>query len=247
MEEIKLYLEGAIPDFAQGYALFCKYSRNQSLMAYIGRKKDMDMLLYNLKKMLTEGVQINPLFEANLARFGRGVDMILKSECVQDNAGKEVIELDKEKLKKQWADLFDYAKRYKREELPEELVPLFDKNACMYKELRAIHEKMKQCNSDVGRAEFRTQILSQIMDINKRWELITNKANEFHSDDNGSNEITFTQLNSARSYISKMVNKDKITDEQRLKVIEYYKILVDNKAAINDKTIAKLKEKGFIS
>lgn len=239
MEEIKTYLESENPDFETGFSLFCKYSRNQSLMAWIGRKKDRGMLLYNLRKMLKQGtVKINPVYSANMARFSGKAP---GESSPADPAGPEQAE-------KKVESIFAYAHRYKREELPETLLPLYDKNTDAYKELRALHEKMKQCNSEPGRAAFRKDVLTLAGEIEGRWALITKKADEFHAAGGSEDQtISLSRLNTARAYISRMLKKESITEEQRLKVQEYYSFLIEHQATIKEETIAKLKERGFIS
>ena len=58
--------------------------------------------------------------------------------------------------------------------------------------------------------------------------------------------VTPAQINSARAYISKMLKKENISDAQRLKIQEYYQMLVDNGAEINEETLQRLRDKSFI-
>lgn len=248
MKEIEKYLESENPDFITGFTLFCRYSRNQSLMSYIGRKNDMEMLLYNLKKIVRDGAKENPLFEAHFARFNKS-QVIPLFENKPGNTGDNRDGNGEESfLSKTEEIISNYSRRYRREELPEELKPLFDKNIDSYKILRSLHEKMKMSRTDERRSYFRHHLVKLADSITDRWKLIHSKAEEYLKTKKGEPEpISAVQLNSARAYISKMLKKDKISEAQRLKIIEYYKLLKEADVAIKEETLQILKDKGFIS
>lgn len=225
MNEIKAYLEQQSPDFIQGFALFCKYSRNQSLMSFIGRKKDMEMLRYNLQKLSEMGdIKPNPDAKIHEARFNK----FLASADIKEEKDKVHI-IDE--------------RRVKREDLPEELQVLYDLNVNDYKLMRALHEKMKNANSDAGRKEFRDKITVIESQIKARWAQIDDQLiNGKKSDLNTPKSFN---VNTARAYISKMLNKETLTDEQRLMVKQKVEEIMSAGAALKDETLLKLKEKGF--
>lgn len=143
MEEIKNWLSEENPDFDQGFNLLRTYSRNLSLISYIGRKRHGEMLKYELKKLASNKVMLpNPHAKASSVPAQR----------------KTVVIVDDRKVN--------------REDLPEEMRKVYDLIVDDYKKLRILHEKMKMANSDKGRAEFRDRIVKLNQKIKKRWEII---------------------------------------------------------------------------
>ena len=77
-QEIQNYLTGEILDFNEGFALFCKYSKNESLISWIGRKKDMERLIYNLKKLNGfPNLKANAKTEELIIKYNRPVDAVV--------------------------------------------------------------------------------------------------------------------------------------------------------------------------
>lgn len=214
MDEVKNWLSEENPDFDQGFDLMKKYSKNMSLISYIGRKRHMQMLSYYLSK---------------IASFKSIKPTPVKNEpTLEDNKDRMII-IDN--------------RRVNREDLPELMRELYDRNVDDYKALRALHEKLKVANSDVGRAEFRDLIIKLNNKIKKRWEIID--SGEFPSVDSPTGGIKSSNINSARAYISKMLKKDKLTAAQRELVKEKYDLIVTSGETIKNETLQKLKEKGF--
>ncbi len=210
MDEVKNWLDMENPDFDQGFALFGKYSRNMSLISYIGRKRHMEMLVYEMKKIAKmKMVKPNP--------YASKVPVVAPV--------KKINVIDERKVN--------------REDLPEQMRTLYDSNVEDYKEIRALHEKMKQANSDAGRAEFREKIIKLNLKIKRRWEIID--SGELPVED----KVKSSDINSARAYISKMMKKDELTAAQRELVKEKYDLIVTAGETLKEETLQKLKEKGF--
>lgn len=229
MNEIKAYLEQQSPDFIQGFALFCKYSRNQSLMAYIGRKKDMGMLIYNLQKLSEMGeITPNPNAAIHEVRFNKAQPMPEASVNVEP---EKVLIVDE--------------RRVKREDLPESLRSLYDQNVEDYKLMRSVHEKMKNANSDTGRKEFRDQLTVIETNIKERWAQIDQQLEKTDDGSDSGAGDKVVNLNTARAYISKMLKKDVLTDEQRSMVKQKVEEIQSAGAVLKEETLLKLKEKGF--
>jgi len=225
MNEIKAYLEQQSPDFIQGFALFCKYSRNQSLMSFIGRKKDMVMLRYNLQKLSEMGdIRPNPNATIHEVRFNK---FLTSANTQEENEKVKIVD----------------ERRVKREDLPEELVVVYDSIVNDYKLMRSIHEKMKNANSDSGRKEFRDQLTAIELQVKSKWAQIDGQLiNGKKTDDNSGNSFN---VNTARAYISKMLKKEVLTDEQRSMVKQKVEELISAGAVLKEETLLKLKEKGF--
>lgn len=229
MEEIKLYLNSPNPDFNQGFGLFCKYSRNQSMMSYIGRKMDMTMLLYELQKMAQySDLKENPMSLAHAARFNPNMAPVAVMPAAANTGAPDRLHIIDERT-------------MNREDLPEELRTLYDQNCDNYKLLRISHEKMKNANSDLSRAEFRKEIIKLNESIRKNWAIIDRGIPDSLTQE----EKQAAAINSARAYISKMLKKDVLTEDQRNMVISKVAALNAANAAIKPETLEKLKEKGF--
>lgn len=226
MQEILNWLEEANPDFNRGFALFCQYSRNQSLIKYIGRKSQMQMLRYELEKLSTmPRLTPNPFYKANLAQFGGAIESEKPADVVKEN---KVVILDE--------------RRVNRQDLPAALQEVYDVILEDYKAQRSVHEKMKNANSDIGRADFRSQLVELTTKIKDNWAIIDQG---FVPEPAAKTESGISsQVNSARAYISKMISKD-LTNDQRELVNAKMKIIMDAGATLKPETLQKLKDKGF--
>lgn len=218
MDEIKKWLEEGASDFNQGFALFQRFSRNQSMIAYIARKQHHEMLKYELEKLASKSeLKENPHTLPKVSS--------LYNSSVPENPRTVIID----------------ERHINREDLSPELQKIYDLNVEDYKSLRIYHEKMKQANSDSGRTEFRDKIMKLDAKIKKRWEIID--SGQLPGTDNG--EGKNIKINTARSYISKMLKKDTLTEEQREKVKESFNVIITAGEVLKEETLAKLKEKGF--
>lgn len=233
MTEIVEYLNLLNPGFGQGFSIFCKYSRNQSLMSYIGRKRDMEQLTYELQKLSAMGnLTVNPNFEAQHIRFNK------------DSADTSVQKEESHKEESERIHIVD-ERHVNRGELPEELKKLYDEITQEYKVQRSLHEKMKQANSDTGRKEFRDEVVKLQLSIGAKWQLIDETlANGTPVEVNpvASDRV---HVSSNRAYISKMLAKPKLTKEQREAVKKKVEELICLGETLKPETLKRLKEKGF--
>jgi len=224
MNEIISFLQEQNPDFDQGFALFCKYSRNQSLMRYIGRKRDLQKLMYELDKL--KGVtKVNPNCQTQLVQFSRAS---FKAPEQPVPPTEQPVQINR--------TIDD--RKTRRSDLPEDLKSEYDLNVEDYKKMRSLHEKMKVANSDIGRAEFRSQIIELDKIIKSRWA----KIDAYLS--SSPTEIKIN-VNTNRAYISKMLNKEDLTAEQIATVKKRVQELRQVQASISEATLKKLKEKGL--
>lgn len=230
MEEIKLYLETSNPGFGQGFDLFCRFSRNQSLMSYIGRKQCMEMLVYELQKLAAAPAVIeNPQYMVNRSRFDKSTPTDkTDSQMPNEVAVQNVKIIDDRKVN--------------REELPQELKELYDEITSLYKHKRVLHEKMKMANSDTGRKEFREEILIIQDKISGNWEVIDNSLAGWVPEQK---PIKKVNVNTNRAYISKMLAKKTLSDEQREAVKQKFEELLSLGEKLKPETLANLKLKGF--
>ena len=238
IEEINNYLNKHEPDFISGFSLLCKYSRNESLISWIGRKHDSERMLYELKKLNDfPSVTPNPRAEINFTRYGVG--LVAGGDDAPKGLSPEIPDEDKEFEKFR---VFD-DRRHKRSELPEDLQKIYDDIASDYKLRRAYHEKMKMATTDVDRAGLRASILDTQERIIAGWkpidEFLLNKTKD-------KVEKEFKE-SSCRSYISKALNARTISESTAEGVKIRLKALQENNCQISEETIQRLKEKGLIS
>ena len=231
--EIISYLKGAEPDFGQGFALFCKYSRNEAAMSWIGRRHDIPKLLYELQKLSKEVPRLNPVSAANEARFNRiqvsEVKMEPEAKATQQEPMKAVIRTYDDR-------------RTRRSDLPPELQAVFDRNAEDYKLRRGFHEKMKLATTDKDRAEFRARIMDTDARIRAGWKEIDSF---FESQAREKSELAFNE-STCRSFISKALKREHNSTKQIATCRARVKALQEHGCIISDEILKQLDQKGLI-
>lgn len=231
--EINTYLQQENPDFNTGFSLFCRYSRNESLMSWIGRKKDMAKLIYELKKINNSPiVKENVRYQSNIVRFN-----LFRNEDPQKPTVKEEDEI--EIRFKTYDD-----RKTKRSDLPEDLQNVYDTIAEDYKLRKGYHEKMKMAQTDQDRADFRARIIETQERIIAGWTkideyLLNREKGKVQSDE------TFKE-SSCRSYISKNLKKESITPAVAEGIKIRVKALLDHGCVIKDETMDLLKAKNLL-
>lgn len=227
-EEIREYLSKPNPDFETGFSLFCRYSRNQSLMSWIGRKKDMARLLFELQKLEKLNLQVNPQAAILAARYNTPVSAIGQRVT---GPGSQIT-----------FKTFD-ERRTRRADLSPEMQKIYDQITEEYKLRRGYHEKLKMAKTDADRASFRERLLISQNKIEEGWKQIDawlleqEKANS----DKGFNASTY------RSYITKTLKKgDGMSALQRDTVRVRAKALIDAGEVLGDKILSLLKQYDLI-
>lgn len=230
--EISNYLKSVEPDFGQGFALFCKYSRNEAAMSWIGRKHDMPKLLYELKKLENETPRLNPLYEANRIRFGASV-----KAAPAPAPAKEAETIPEVRIR-----TYD-DRRTKRSDLPPELLPVYDRNATDHKLMRGLHEKMKMAMTDKDRAILREKIMeveARLEDGYSQIDGYFKQKAEADAAKDPFNEST------CRSYISKALKRKDNSPKQIATCKARVKALQDHNCVLDAKTLSELKKKKLI-
>lgn len=129
-------------DYEQGRALFEKYSRKKPLVHLFRRKYKPGVLRYNLEKLLTRTQE---------------TDCPQREETGQHGAERRIVVTDG---------------RTRLEDLPCHLKPLYEQNRILYKQMRALHEKMKLSTADQHRAKLREEIARYDDVIAANWQEI---------------------------------------------------------------------------
>lgn len=209
--------------FKEGLEVFKKFSRNRSMIAYLERTQSLETLKYELQKLVDYGVK--PLItNSNIEEFDPHVVKEVKR-------------------------LFVEHERIERDDLPTELKILYDKNSESYKIMRALHEKMKNANSDLSRAEFRKNIDSLLDAIKKRWDIIDSEI-ESQGDKLDINNLSDKDKKKLifilRSYISKNSRKEQLSDNVKLTLSKKVQDLISLGEKINGETCENLKRLGII-
>lgn len=230
-KEILEYLNSAEPDFATGLALFCKYSRNESLMSWISRKHDMAKLKYELEKLSKMNPTPNTQVNIHVAKYIRPDAMpatVKLPEPVRENEVQ--------------FKTFDERKT-RRADLPESLQKVYDTIAEDYKLRRALHEKMKMAGTDEDRASFRARLIETEDRIQSGWKQIDEYLAAA-----AKAKVTTEEFkeSTARSYISKALKKETLSAAQIVTVKARYQALLDHGCTLNEATTEELKKRGII-
>ncbi len=230
-QEIQKYLQQENPDFNTGFSLFCRFSRNQSLMSWIGRKKDMAKLIYELQKLLKAPfLKENHQAENHIIRFNKFMNEIPAPNPSDDELETRFKTFDDRKTR--------------RSDLDEEHQAIYDAVAEDFKLRRGLHEKMKMAKDDSSRADFRKRILDVQERIEEGWKKID--AYLLQKQKSRVSGDRFVE-SSCRSYISKYINKENISKT----VFDGMKVraqaLIDHGCVMTDETIELLKAKGILS
>ena len=210
-EEIREYLNKPNPDFDAGFSLFCRYSRNQSMMSWIGRKKDMERLLYELAKLEKQNLPVNPQASVMNTRYNTPGNVRLGVPVT--GPGPQIS-----------FKTFD-ERRTRRADLSEEMQKVYDDITEEYKLRRGYHEKLKMAKTDADRASLRERLLISQHKIEQGWKQIDAWLLE---QEKNKSEKSFN-VSSYRAYITKMLKKaDSLTPLQRDTVRTRAKALPDS-------------------
>lgn len=235
-QEIHNFLQKAEPDFVSGFALLCKYSPNESLISFIGRKTDMEMLIYELGKLDRGGFNTpNPRAAILNAHYA-------PASVLSEAAGQESAETSQEKPEepKTRFRTIDES-RTRRADLPEDLKIVYDAIAEDYKIRRALHDKMKAATADADRASFRARILETEERIQAGWTRIDAwlEQNAKEKADDNFNE------KSCRAYISKALKAEKVSDTVAAGVKARIQTLREHGSTVTDELLEAVRAKGI--
>lgn len=229
-KEIHEFLQKADPDFESGFALFCKYSPNESLMSFIGRKTDMDMLVYELGKLDRGGFDTpNPRASILNSRYAP-VTVAAAAPKAEEPAEPVA------------AGFKTYdERRTRRADLPDDLKAVYDDIAEDYKVRRALHDKMKAATADADRADFRARILETEERIQAGWTRIDawlEQNAKAKADDNFNEK-------SCRAYISKALKAEKVTETVASGVKARIQALREHGCTVTDELLDAIRAKGI--
>ena len=231
-KEIQAYLAQANPDFNTGFGLFCRFCRNESLMSYIGRKQDMEMLMYELTQM-ENSVQENPFAAMHEARYNQlkkqQVAAAITAYTAPDPTPQTVFKVYDER-------------RLKRADLPADLQDVYDRTVQEYPVRRGYHEKMKNAKTDADRVEFRAKILECEERIRAGFAIIDKYLAEAETQ---KVESKFSETN-CRAYISKALKKETLSDTVTLGVKVRVKALIDHGCTIGEDLQAELQKRKLL-
>lgn len=229
VSEISKYLKSANPSFEEGFALFCKYSRNRNLIEWINRKHDKATLLYQLKKLngiLSDGAPTNA---------------VAPEPVEQPNPTAKVEKSAEPEAPKVTFKTFD-ERRTKRSDLSSEMQKVYDDTVSEYSVRRGYHEKMKMAKTDADRQAFRAKILESEERIKAGWAridawLAENESKKVKDD---------FKESTCRSYLSKALKSKNVTDDLKAKVHARLAALQEHGCKISDTTMEALRKKGLI-
>lgn len=233
-QEILEYLNSAEPDFSAGFALFCRYSRNDALKNWISRKLDMPKLLYELEKLSRTTVSINPKESLDVARYAQSRPS--PEPPAQDPVSVPVIEPSIS------FKTFDERKT-RRADLPAELQAVYDECASDFKLRRGLHEKMKMATTNADRAIYRQRVIETDARIRAGFaeidDYLTRQAEEKAKADD-------FKESTARSYVSRTLKKAKLTGAQKATLKARVQALQAHGCVIGPDTMNQLKKIGVL-
>lgn len=243
ISEIQSYLQQPNPDFDSGFALFCKYSPNRILIESIGRRRDQDMLIYELDKISNSGffAPIRPEVAA-AAPAAAILSAAAKTEAPERKPVAAAPAAAGDTLEKRLNFRTYDDRRTRRSDLPPELQQEFDANAADYSVRRALHEKMKLARTDFDRAALRSRILETHQRIVARWK----KIDEYQARAAEASQEECFNEKSARAYISKALKAASVTDARAAGVRARVKALLDHGCTITDATIQALRDRALL-
>lgn len=224
------WLEQAEPDFDTGFSLFCQYSPNRNLVSYIGRRRDSQMLQYELAKLnqfITAPVAEPMPISVIQAETARPLPPPPEQPAEDDRPTVTFKTVDD--------------RRTRRSDLPPELQAVYDDIASDYKLRRGCHEKMKMATTDADRAAFRAKILECQERITAGWKRIDAYLFEETS---RTIEENFNEK-SCRAYISKALKEEKLSQKKEDGVRIRVKALLDHGCAISDETLQQLRRRNL--
>lgn len=235
-QEIIEYLERAEHDFNEGFALFCRYSRNESAMSWIGRRHDDEKLLYELEKLSQETAKVNPIQAANVARFNRNLAPSQLPPVQAPAAAPSAPEI-------RFRTYDD--RRTRRSDLPEDLQKVYDSISEDYKLRRGLHEKMKQSTTDKDRASLRAKIIETNDMIRGKFAEIDGYLAKQAAEAEKAKADDFKE-STARSYISKALKKENLSGAQKATIKARYEALLSHGCTVGDDLTNQLKKRNLI-
>lgn len=240
------------PDYSfdEGVAVLLACSANRGVNTFIVTRRDKQHLRNELNR-LAHIPNLRPLPGKEFPIFKQDpAAQQLEPENSEENPAAQQPEPKKEG-DDNGEDFVSFAtlkrhESYKPEDLPTpSLVDLWTKNRDDYKELQYLHSQMKQANSDAGRAEFRSKLLSLREKIVGRWKLFDDEMANLNAEKSASEEEDSFKPGNIRSNISRYLNKESWNDEQRLKVQHWVETLLKHGEAIKEETLVVLRQRGI--
>lgn len=220
-EEISLYLAGP-RDFDEGLRLLEKYTNNRAVYAWVQRKRHQEKLIYELTK-LSRLAHLKPSRQFRAHVSAASPRKTAPATDDDDTPAKP-------------------RRQFKRDELPEDMLPVFDSIADAYKQQRVFHEKMKLAATDADRSALRAELVKLDNLIATGWDKIDSAMAA--SGDGSPDAVSLQKINNARSAISKMIKS--YNPGKKAKLLSHLQILIDSNTAVSAQTHAKLLELNVI-
>lgn len=230
------WLAQAGPDFEVGFSLFCRYSPNRSLISWIGRKRDMEMLRYELAKLNRYATDpVNPSVVVTVAQAtaqpaaDRPAAAAPKVKAAEPQRPKIVFRTYDER-------------RTRRADLPPHLQEVYDEVSGDYKIRRAYHEKMKAASTNADRAGLRARLLECQDRIEGNWSRIDNYLYETTT---RQIEEKFNER-SCRAYICKALKQETLSPKRADGVRIRAKALLEHGCSLSPETQQLLRDRKLL-
>ena len=240
VDEVNAYL--ALPvaerEIEKGAMLMLKGNRNQTLHKNVIRKSWHERVEYELKKIIGErfiAAQQNATNDVTTSPFK--TVSVAEAEMLISNHLNKANEIE---IK---------GKRTDHELLPEAIQLIPEANKVRYQRMRSLHEKLKLMNDESFTAEDRKPIIEEFTKLDGDLRLFWEKYDTYviGSDENANNKplvIDVKRIQSNRTFFSRVVKKEKLTDEVLTETQARYNEMQSNKVAISPEITEKLKAFG---
>lgn len=246
MIKLQEWFESETRDYGIGLALLGTHCKNRILLQNLARKQNPGKLEYELKKALDRKKELDA--EADETEKTKEAEAKGGIKKVVTASVKDVEPLP-EKVK-----IVRNDREVNYDDLPEDIQKLWDENRDAYKEIRALHEKLKLMEK--ATPEDRQPLTERIATLDEKirtnWQTID--AWQPGSEPEAKQEpvqIDHKRINANRKYIS--TNLKKLADEKdeakaaklREKIQERVTELVAAGETIGEKTVEELKQAGI--
>ena len=251
MNEVKKYLEKGKVDFAEGFVLLKKYSDNEGIIALVEKRRNLQYLIFQLKR-LAKRPHLKP--NRGFVDLNRPISdgsSLEKPKVIDDdpeNGGQVDDQVsDQDDNIVDWHKLKHY-QNTKYDDMPNDFCrKIYKENMERYKELQHNHQQMKQANSDEGRAAFRKEVLRLDEIISSNWKVIDEEIASLDKKDK-TEEAPVVEIKEStlRSSITRALKKDSLSNEDLAKLKNNVAIARQKGLNFSDETNKKLKELGML-
>ena len=242
VDEVNAYL--ALPvaerEIEKGAMLMLKGNRNQTLHKNVIRKIWHEKVEYELKKILG-----NRLIVPEKEKDSEDVKVVAPLKTVSITEIDTVVSNHLNKA----TEIEVKGKRADHDQLPEAIQLIPEENKARYQQMRSLHEKLKLMNAENFTAEDRKPVLDEFTKLDGDLRLSWDKYDTFVIGQPDNEvikviEIDAKRIQSNRTYFSRLMKKETLTEEVLAETQSRYDEMQANKIVVSPEITEKLKAFG---